>query len=141
LIDQERCICLPPPSTGAAVLSHLLAAMIVRGASAVVEDEPPSPPTAPALPAVVAIGAAGVNPATIEIALGGVIVRVRGDADPRALTTVKALRRRMIVPTISASGAMRMLVATKPVDFRKHADNLAALVQDALGSDPFSGAV
>ena len=55
---------------------------------AIVEDEPP-------LPAVVAIGAAGADPAPIEIALGGVIVRVRGEADPRALTTVlKALRGR-----------------------------------------------
>jgi transposase len=61
---------------------------------AVVEDEPP-PPAAPALPAVVAMGAAKVAPAPIEIALGGVIVRVRGEADPRALTTVlKALRGR-----------------------------------------------
>jgi transposase len=60
---------------------------------AIVEDDPPSP--APALPAVVAMGAIGVDPAPIEIALGGVIVRVRGDADPRALTTVlKALRGR-----------------------------------------------
>ena len=61
---------------------------------AIVEDEPPSP-AAPALPAVVAMGASGVDPAPIEIALGGVIVRVRGEADPRALTTVlKALRGR-----------------------------------------------
>jgi hypothetical protein len=42
---------------------------------------------------VVALGAAGVDPASIEIALGGVIMR--GEADPRALTTVlKALRVR-----------------------------------------------
>jgi transposase len=62
---------------------------------AIVEDEPPSP-AAPALPAaVVAMGAAAVDLAPIEIALGGVIVRVRGEADPRALTTVlKALRGR-----------------------------------------------
>ena len=61
---------------------------------AVAEDEPLSP-VAPALPAVVAMSAAGVDPAPIEIALGGVIVRVRGEADPRALTTVlKALRAR-----------------------------------------------
>jgi hypothetical protein len=61
---------------------------------AIVEDEPPSP-AAPALPAVVAMGVTGVDPAPIEIALGGVIVRVRGEADPRALTTVlKALRGR-----------------------------------------------
>ena len=61
---------------------------------AIVEDEPPSPAAA-VLPAAVAMGAADVNPAPIEIALGGGIVRVRGDADPRALTTVlKALRGR-----------------------------------------------
>jgi transposase len=61
---------------------------------AIVEDELPSP-AAPALPAVVAMSAAGVDPAPIEIALGGAIVRVRGEADPRALTTVlKALRGR-----------------------------------------------
>jgi transposase len=62
---------------------------------AIVEDEPPSS-AAPALPAaVMAMGAAGVTPASIEIALGGVIVRVRGEADPRALTAVlKALRVR-----------------------------------------------
>src|SRR5215475_14094454 len=62
---------------------------------AIVDDEPLSP-AAPALPAVVAMDVAGVAPAPIEIALGGVIVRVRGEADPRALTTVlKALRGRV----------------------------------------------
>jgi transposase len=61
---------------------------------AIVEDEPPSP-AAPVLTAAVAMVAAGVDPAPIEISLGGVIVRVRGEADPRALTTVlKALRGR-----------------------------------------------
>jgi transposase len=61
---------------------------------AIVSDEPP-PLAAPVLPVVVAVGAASVDPAPIEIALGGVVVRVRGDADPRALTTVlKALRGR-----------------------------------------------
>ena len=47
----------------------------------------------------------------------------------------------MIGPAISASGTTQILVATKPVDFRKQADSLAALVQEALGADPFSGAV
>jgi hypothetical protein len=61
---------------------------------AIVENEPPSP-AAPALPTVVTMSAAGADPAPIEIALGGVVVRVRGEADPRALTTVlKALRGR-----------------------------------------------
>jgi hypothetical protein len=40
-------------------------------------------------------GAAGCGPASIEIALDGVVVRVRGEADPRALTAaLKALRVR-----------------------------------------------
>lgn len=43
----------------------------------------------------------------------------------------------MIVP----SGAVRVLVATQPVDFRKGMDGLAALVRESLGSDPFSGVV
>jgi transposase len=75
---------------GSAPLSDATPAFV----PAIVEDELPSP-AAPALPAAVAIGFAGVDPAPIEIALGGVIVRVRGEADPRALTTVlKALRGR-----------------------------------------------
>jgi transposase len=36
---------------------------------------------------------------------------------------------------------IKVLVATKPVDFRKQGDTLAALVQEALGADPFSGTV
>src|SRR3974377_472261 len=47
----------------------------------------------------------------------------------------------MIGPAISASSITQILVAQKPVDFRKQADSLAALVQGALGADPFSGAV
>jgi transposase len=43
----------------------------------------------------------------------------------------------MIVP----SGTVRVLVATRPVDFRKGMDGLAALVRESLGSDPFSGVV
>lgn len=43
----------------------------------------------------------------------------------------------MMVP----SGPVRVLVATKPVDFRKGMDGLAALVQEYLKDDPFSGTV
>ena len=43
----------------------------------------------------------------------------------------------MIVP----SGAVRVMVATRPADFRKGAEGLAALVREAMGADPFSGAV
>jgi transposase len=41
----------------------------------------------------------------------------------------------MIVPPT----AVRVLVASKPVDFRKGMDGLAAYVQEAFKTDPFSG--
>jgi transposase len=43
----------------------------------------------------------------------------------------------MIAPPAGA----RILLATKPVDFRKGAHSLAALAVEMLGADPFSGAV
>ena len=43
----------------------------------------------------------------------------------------------MIGPTSS----VRVLVATRPVDFRKGAEGLAALVRETMHADPFSGAV
>ncbi|EYD77499.1 Mobile element protein [Rubellimicrobium mesophilum DSM 19309] len=42
---------------------------------------------------------------------------------------------------IGPSGQVRVLVATRPVDCRKGADGLAALVRETMGADPFSGAV
>ena len=33
------------------------------------------------------------------------------------------------------------MVATKPVDFRKGAEGLAALVREKMGADPFSGTI
>src|SRR3712207_7361785 len=35
----------------------------------------------------------------------------------------------------------RVMMATRPVDFRKGVDGLAALVRETMGADPFSGAV
>ncbi len=43
----------------------------------------------------------------------------------------------MIAPPAGA----RILLATRPVDFRKGAHSLAALAAEVLGADPFSGAV
>jgi transposase len=43
----------------------------------------------------------------------------------------------MITPT----AGVRVLVATKPVDFRKGADGLAAMVKDEMRADPFSGVI
>jgi transposase len=42
---------------------------------------------------------------------------------------------------ITVPAGVRVLIATKPVDFRKGADGLAALVRETLGDDPFSGAI
>ena len=42
---------------------------------------------------------------------------------------------------ISIPAGARVLLATRPVDFRKGAHGLAALAQEILAEDPFSGAV
>jgi transposase len=42
---------------------------------------------------------------------------------------------------IGLAGGVRVMVATRPVDFRKGAEGLAALVREEMKSDPFSGAV
>ena len=42
---------------------------------------------------------------------------------------------------ISPGTGARVLIATRPVDFRKGADSLAVLVKTAFGADPFSGVV
>ena len=42
---------------------------------------------------------------------------------------------------IAVPAGMQVLVATRPVDFRKGADGLAALVREALGADPFCGTI
>lgn len=42
---------------------------------------------------------------------------------------------------ISVPAGVRVLLATRPVDFRKGAHGLAALAAEVLGQEPFSGAV
>ena len=42
---------------------------------------------------------------------------------------------------IAVPPGVRILLATRPVDFRKGMDGLAALVQQALQADPFAGDV
>ena len=42
---------------------------------------------------------------------------------------------------IAVAAGIRVLVATKPVDFRKGADGLVALVRETLGHDPFAGTI
>ena len=43
----------------------------------------------------------------------------------------------MLIPP----GPIRVLVATKPVDFRRGMNGLAALVKEHLNADPFSGVI
>jgi hypothetical protein len=40
---------------------------------------------------------------------------------------------------IAPPAGVRVLVATRPVDFRKGMDGLAAVAQGDAGEDPFSG--
>jgi transposase len=42
---------------------------------------------------------------------------------------------------IGPTGTVRVMVATKPVDFRKGAEGLAAIVREVMQADPFSGTV
>jgi transposase len=42
---------------------------------------------------------------------------------------------------IGPSGTLRVMVATRPVDFRKGTDGLAALVRETMQADPLSGTV
>ncbi|MCC3246409.1 IS66 family insertion sequence element accessory protein TnpB [Methylocystis sp. WRRC1] len=42
---------------------------------------------------------------------------------------------------IGPTGAVRVMVATKPVDFRKGAEGLAALVRETIHCDPFDSGI
>jgi transposase len=42
---------------------------------------------------------------------------------------------------IMGRAELSVFIATRPVDFRKQMDGLAALVKETLGADPFSGAI
>jgi transposase len=42
---------------------------------------------------------------------------------------------------IALPNGVRVLIATRPVDFRKGMDGLAALIKEHLGADPYSGAI
>jgi len=42
---------------------------------------------------------------------------------------------------LTAPAGVRVLIAAKPVDFRKGADGLAAIAKEVLAQDPFSGTI
>src|ERR1700722_11932006 len=104
----------------------------------------------PAFVPVVSVESARANKAaherrsaTIEIVIGAIKVRVPGGAEAR---DVEAVLRGSVCQLMSGGmlippGPIRVLVATKPVDFRKGMDGLAALVKEQLKADPFSGVI
>jgi transposase len=48
----------------------------------------------------------------------------------------------MAIPSgVPAQAGMRVMMATKPVDFRKGMNGLAAFVREQLKNDPFSGTI
>jgi len=74
----------------------------------------------------------------MEIEVGDAHVWIWRDADIGMATAIlralaNCVARQMIGPT----GAVRVMVATKPVDFRKGAEGLAALVRETMQADPF----
>ncbi len=81
----------------------------------------------------------GGGVALIEIMIGAATVRVSPGIDVATLTT--ALRAVEGGDMIAVPAGVRVLVATKPVDFRRGADSLAALAREELQRDPFSGTI
>ena len=75
--------------------------------------------------------------AAIELDIGGVRVRIGAGAKASIVSAV--IRRVEGDLVIGPTGTVRVMVATKPVDFRKGMDGLAALVREAMGADPFCG--
>jgi hypothetical protein len=71
--------------------------------------------------------------AAIELEIAGVAVRVGNAA--RA-STVTAVIRALKKFTCGPSGIIRVMVATKPVDFRNGAAGLAALVPKNMHTEP-----
>ena len=76
---------------------------------------------------------------SIEVTVGRARIVIRGAVDQRTLADCaeSVEGAGVIVP----QSGVRVLVATRPVDFRKGIDGLAALVQEHLRLDPFTGTV
>jgi hypothetical protein len=69
----------------------------------------------------------------------GITVKIAAHADAAIITAViQALKA---IFGIGPTGKVLVMVATKPVDFRKGAEGLAAIVREVMQADPFSGTV
>ena len=90
------------------------------------------------------VAEAGSGSAAIEIEIGSAIVRVReGGRSGFTRQGTAPVKGDEMIPILSgtAPAGMRVLIATRPVDFRRGADGLAATVQSVLRQDPFSGTI
>lgn len=63
--------------------------------------------------------------------------RGAGRTRRRCRMACRSVARRAGDGMIAVPAGVRVLVATKPIDFRKGADGLAALIREVLGHDPF----
>ena len=90
-------------------------------------------------PAPSAAASCAIPCGTIEIALGAAVVRV--ESRNRCCDTDEGAAGGEGRNMISVPAGVRVLVATKPVDFRRGADSLAALAKEELQRDPFSGTI
>jgi len=77
--------------------------------------------------------------AAIELDIGDVRVRIGAGAKASIVIGGDSGVEGALV--IGPTGTVRVMVATKPVDFRKGMEGLAALVREAMGADPFCGTV
>jgi hypothetical protein len=97
------------------------------------------------VPAIVDVGSSAVpqrrlRRGKVEASVGGIEIEIDGVPCGSAAARTQRLEdgaacvesRRVIGPT----GAVRVMVATKPVDFRKGAEGLAALVRDKKRQHP-----
>lgn len=73
-----------------------------------------------------------------EIVVGTVTIRLESGASAERIASIaRAGGGVMVCP----SNRVRIMVATKPIDFRKGHNSLAAMVKNELRKDPFTGKV
>jgi len=75
----------------------------------------------------------------IELDVDGTSVWIWRDAEPSMVTAIIGVFEGPQV--IGPTGAVRVMVATRPVDFRKGAEGMAGLVREVMQADPFDGAI
>ena len=111
-------------------------------APVVIEPAPPASPVAPTQPHTKRPRRRSRRGGGIELEIDGVVVRVERGADAKTVAAVISALKATVTLVPGAPGSqVRVMVATKPVDFRKGMDGLAALVKEQLRADPFSGVV